>query len=443
MIVECRSCQTRFQLDESRIPLSGIRVRCSKCKEAFFLEHPSASEQEALEDVATRAAAGGRPPDSTQDLVDARPAASGLDDDEEDWEFNHDLPPEPARAAGSAAGAAGAAPVATPAVEDDASFGSIDDLGDLGGDDDLGDLSDDDFGALAAAASQTASAPAAVAPPAPARGTAAERIDSAIDAFAASGASEASRGLDGLDALEGGDAAPDLGEPEDWDLLGDDLSAPEAPVAFSAAPAASAPPAHMRPAVAAPRGPVGVDAFDVAPLAVPGWLQRAGAALGACVAIALFGAALARGLAPAAASGDAAGAFEVGPLRARSLGSVFIPVRGGRTLLAVTGELHNPTSAPVRPESPVWVELLDADGVALDLPAARAGSVLDPEMLRDLGPDERAQLQQGAFAAFAAGAVPAGRHVAFAAYFEDAPPGARRVAVRARDRAATSPSDLP
>jgi len=67
VIIECSNCQTRFQLDDSRVPLRGIRVRCSRCKEAFFLEHPKASQAEAAHDVAEHAA-GSVGPDTTQDL---------------------------------------------------------------------------------------------------------------------------------------------------------------------------------------------------------------------------------------------------------------------------------------------------------------------------------------------------------------------------------------
>ncbi|MBW2233204.1 MAG: zinc-ribbon domain-containing protein, partial [Deltaproteobacteria bacterium] len=40
MIVTCTNCDTSFQLDDARVPNQGIRVRCSRCKEAFFLQHP-------------------------------------------------------------------------------------------------------------------------------------------------------------------------------------------------------------------------------------------------------------------------------------------------------------------------------------------------------------------------------------------------------------------
>lgn len=37
MIVTCEGCQTRFQLDDERIPSQGVRVRCSCCRHGFFV----------------------------------------------------------------------------------------------------------------------------------------------------------------------------------------------------------------------------------------------------------------------------------------------------------------------------------------------------------------------------------------------------------------------
>jgi predicted Zn finger-like uncharacterized protein len=118
LIVECNSCQTRFQLDETRIPPQGIRVRCSRCKESFFLKHPSASQSEVVNALAQQAASeeAARTPDSTHDLpvesrVGSSPAASSMTSpglptgadtpsfsdseevEESDWQFiDDDLP---------------------------------------------------------------------------------------------------------------------------------------------------------------------------------------------------------------------------------------------------------------------------------------------------------------------------------------------------------------
>ena len=37
MIVTCEACDTRFQLDDERIPPEGVRVRCSCCSHGFFV----------------------------------------------------------------------------------------------------------------------------------------------------------------------------------------------------------------------------------------------------------------------------------------------------------------------------------------------------------------------------------------------------------------------
>lgn len=82
MIVTCGECSTSFQLDEARIPAEGARVRCSRCKHAFFLENPSASQTDAVHSVAADVAAdpsAGTPP-ATSDL------AAPKDPNESTWD---------------------------------------------------------------------------------------------------------------------------------------------------------------------------------------------------------------------------------------------------------------------------------------------------------------------------------------------------------------------
>jgi predicted Zn finger-like uncharacterized protein len=115
LIIQCESCDTRFRLDESRIPAQGARVRCSRCKTAFFVANPEASPQEALDEVVAEATdpGGAIGPAATQDLFEAggadlgnsaagatAQAASPADDDDELWEFEDAVPsaaatPEP------------------------------------------------------------------------------------------------------------------------------------------------------------------------------------------------------------------------------------------------------------------------------------------------------------------------------------------------------------
>ena len=119
MIVTCEECSTSFQLDESRIPASGARVRCSRCKHAFFLPNPATSESDALHSIAEQAAGSdaAAAPSATEDLNESSwdglggdnvpspgafpdadpsegPAASPdpePDLDEEDWQFSEEV----------------------------------------------------------------------------------------------------------------------------------------------------------------------------------------------------------------------------------------------------------------------------------------------------------------------------------------------------------------
>ena len=55
MIVTCASCMTKFNLDESKIPAKGAKVRCSKCQHVFFVTPPAElptepQEEEPMED---------------------------------------------------------------------------------------------------------------------------------------------------------------------------------------------------------------------------------------------------------------------------------------------------------------------------------------------------------------------------------------------------------
>lgn len=109
MIVTCQNCDTSFHLDDARVPPGGVRVRCSRCKQAFFLRHPEVSPEDLIHETARDALVAdlNRAPDTTQDLVSAvetvsenPPIAEADSDDEPDWEFNIDPPlieaePEP------------------------------------------------------------------------------------------------------------------------------------------------------------------------------------------------------------------------------------------------------------------------------------------------------------------------------------------------------------
>ncbi|MGI9431546.1 MAG: zinc-ribbon domain-containing protein, partial [Myxococcota bacterium] len=126
MVIACEHCNTRFQLDDARVPETGVRVRCSRCKHSFFVAPPGGGD-EALHAVAAEAAQSAAPsvPTSTEDLpppaaeaaVQPGSAARSGGDVEEDWQFN--LPgegePEEQSSAGFASAASGLAAPSEPA----------------------------------------------------------------------------------------------------------------------------------------------------------------------------------------------------------------------------------------------------------------------------------------------------------------------------------------
>jgi predicted Zn finger-like uncharacterized protein len=100
VIVTCERCSTQFQLDDSRVPQRGVRVRCSRCKHAFRVVPESASPRDGGRDETTqdledsksarrseRSAAASR----SEQKAAAENSSSGLDAEEADWKFNEDV----------------------------------------------------------------------------------------------------------------------------------------------------------------------------------------------------------------------------------------------------------------------------------------------------------------------------------------------------------------
>jgi predicted Zn finger-like uncharacterized protein len=57
MIITCEECTTRFNLDDARIPEAGAKVRCSKCKHAFFVKPPRSAD-DAVDNAVAEVLAG-------------------------------------------------------------------------------------------------------------------------------------------------------------------------------------------------------------------------------------------------------------------------------------------------------------------------------------------------------------------------------------------------
>ena len=391
MIVRCERCETRFKLDESRLPARGARVRCSRCKNAFFVIPPGSSREDLVNDIAADTAAApsaaSRTPGPTWDLEDGSGA--------------------PAESL-SGSRPAPAAPSATPAAEpeDDNDWRFEDDLSGI------------DAGETAASLDLTGSAPA--------------------PAF-----------LPSQDANE--DSFADLGDPETWDLLSNDAPAapspspsPERPAAEAARPApapvalpAPAPAVHEVATPASTPLPVSIPASPAAAArsAVPpaprlapssraaGW--AAAAVLSAVVAWTSLSAPTSTPVVPAPVAG-----FDVTETRARVVDNA-----AAGPVLVVSGRLRNPGSAPRALGAPLHVQLLDAAGVPLADASALAGPELPTQRVREEAPERLRAAQAAGAAEFARRPVAAGGELSFDAVFGPLPRAAASVVLDVRDPA--------
>ncbi len=321
MIVTCERCETEFQLDDARVPQSGARVRCSRCKHAFFVIPPAASRAEVMIDHALRGALEDDPtPDVTEDLLEAPadPPADPVsaraqgDDSESDWEFNGDLP----------ADAGDSSPnlrtVRAPAAS-------------------AAQANRDPFGEEAGESLELASGPA----------------------------TPAVRAAETARRARAPEVAQDLGSPVDWDFLGQD----EERAAPAAAPQRASAPAR---GFGAAREP---EPSRDAPLVV----RRVVDAVGWLAVAALCAIAISSGLSPQAPAAtswpDPAPGIALENVRGRWVDNAAL----GR-LYVVSGRVHN--RAPEAAALPrLALELRDASGQAVGSPIPLRGSGL-PELLR-------------------------------------------------------------
>ncbi len=147
MIISCEKCDTRFRLEDERIPVDGTQVRCSRCGTAFFVirpESPQTSDEEDLLSKSFRdfnheagvdaAIAGSAAETVAQEQSEQQEEGTGVGDlersdlyaaemdaqageddkpDEMDWEFEM---PTPSESSASVAGALGEDP--EPAIDE-------------------------------------------------------------------------------------------------------------------------------------------------------------------------------------------------------------------------------------------------------------------------------------------------------------------------------------
>ncbi|MEE2673455.1 MAG: zinc-ribbon domain-containing protein [Myxococcota bacterium] len=383
MIVECSSCETRFRLDESRVPPRGIRVRCSRCKQAFFLEHPSASETEATHDVVAQAAAGAAL-DFTQDLLPESSVAPTPDLgelDEEDWEFNQDPPDEEL---------------------DESSNTVFMDL-DSEPEPDIEFRCDDDSGAFGEASDFSALADEIgwEEPPADTAATSAQPESPA----------SAPVGIE------------DVGEPEDWDFFSDasvDCPAPLEPtdealiqaLALSEADAALGATGSGTQFVAAPSESRSRHRT----------LRGAGRAGGWLVTVALCILGIGRGVFQTPPAGLATAAvIDLGDLEVGEIRAVWLETARATRMYVVHGRLLNDGSRGLGVGDVPRIVLLSSQGERLEVAAARSGLPLSEEQLRLLPAQALAEAGRNAASLLAATRLEPGQAVGIQAFFDVVP----------------------
>jgi predicted Zn finger-like uncharacterized protein len=463
LVVECGKCGTRFQFDTSRIPDDGIRVRCSRCKHAFFLQHPSQSQAGAVDAVAQQAVENESPasPSTTHDLAGATDpgqsvaVAAGNDavDDEEDWEFNEDPLPD-------------------------------DDYGDINLDSEPEDLNPDDLDEdvydanniqLADTVAETVMNESSgmnldgcemgADDPAPSNMIVeAEGIDdapseetqakaqehgqeSAVDETPDDNADAPGPGFGGereedafgsMDEYSGDEQAGDVAasavteppadqenieDPESWDFFGDD-----------AGPA----PAHPTMDSAVQRQDVSAQIREINPEVVVfdaesewraynrqgpiGAVVRIAAALLSVGVFVALGAGIYLGVIGSLASGVHTHAFvDIGSLRAGNIRGQWVETENVGTVYVVSGDLLNPGIVPASPEHAVRVTLLGQDGNALDAGSAYAGTGLDFDALRMIAPGDISLKQVSAAQALAIHEIAPGDSIPITATFTGLP----------------------
>ena len=92
VFITCGNCDAEYELDDSKIPAGGARLRCTNCDHSFVIVPPEASDLQRADDLARDAlsteAPGGADPDPKEE---AAPEEDFDPDGESDWEFNEEV----------------------------------------------------------------------------------------------------------------------------------------------------------------------------------------------------------------------------------------------------------------------------------------------------------------------------------------------------------------
>jgi len=366
VIVTCERCSTQFRLSDERIPETGVRVRCSRCKYAFHIERPARSEEERVQRAAARALEPDVPA-TTQDLPE----------EEQDWKFNDDGPFGDGTESlmQEAEDAPGAEMDSAPVGEASAGLGPG--FGDLGGASAAGDSRE-------GSGLELDNAPPQGGPPvsihdafSDSEGLHSE--DSGLDLVGATVSRSASKPRRRAPPPEPARAAEELGKPEEWDFFAD--------VPSKAVPS----PGSTGPALIPARRPTS----RVAPAELaaeesasrPAWLTTLGTALGwlAVAGLCLFG--LHGGVALRAA-GALPASQRLAHLQLEDLSSRFVENLVAGDLYVVSGTLRAEPGMPRAATGSLFAMLLDAHGERIKRPPIPVGPLPPDALLRQAPPEE-------------------------------------------------------
>ena len=456
MIVTCQECQTQFQLDDAKVPETGIRVRCSRCKCAFFVESPHRPDPDHASHLA-REALGAGPDDVSEPSLD-----SGVPEEESDWEFNEDVDPVAGgldsstdlaaarKAVDDLLGGAMAAPVDPVTGEPDAPESGLD----LSADDGGLDIQETDFSAESELESEPEDDPNAVTVE---RGTSfgssedlsSDYVPDLDEPFAAADAApplavdldeEPENVADSAEAF--GEVCEDLGSPAGWDFfedgdapasagfapVSDSLGSTEADAGFgtdeSQALAASDCASEFD--VDASRG----DAWFTRLRGVLGWVLVTALCVYACTIV--FFPEL---LAPAP---------EPVPMRVAGFEVVHVEGRWVENAVAgpiyvVTGAFHNAGGGRAAPGSVLRVRLIDAHGAAMVAESAAVGPPIPTMRLRESNPRDLRAAQERAAPAILHDPLERRKRRPFMAVLGDIPGGAVAFDFEVATMTATAP----
>lgn len=406
MVVVCEKCETRFHLDDTRVPAKGARVRCSRCKHAFFVRPEVRDKAALVEELAADAVqAGGVPlPEATQDLSAASQSeweephaqASLLQSSgdgprselEEDWQFNDDSPsPFDAPPAGgmAALGEADLTPseLGAELTEPEIAVGDGLDMDALGED------------------------------PAPSELTAADPIMS----------------IRARDAEEDSSSFDDLGSPEDWNFVAADETGLDPAAGFTEAVSREsdvAAPDATQAAATATRAASALDEESGDRASLFGRLSSVASVAGWILIVSAFAMGMSSLVTPSAESTASRREASEVPiaglaLRAHQVEARIVENAVAGDLFVVSGVLENRGDSPLTLGATVRVQLLAADRLPIAGAVATAGPALEESRLREQEPERLQHALARAAEELSQRLIWPGERLAFDAVFDAIP----------------------